>query len=138
MINKSEKLLKANGLKVTKGRMAVLNILKRSVNPLDVGDIIRFCRNEIIRIDPVTVYRILNTFLKHNIIQKTEFNEGKFRYEIKNTTHHHHAVCTKCGRIKDIRNCGTKKMEQTLINKMSFLVHSHRLEFFGLCAKCRN
>jgi Fur family ferric uptake transcriptional regulator len=131
-------LLRTSKLKVTAGRKHILNILINSEYPLDVSKIVEKLKDTRVEIDQVTVYRILEKFIKTNLIEKTEFADGKYRYEfILSGHHHHHVICVKCGLINDINNCEINNTKKKINQDLHFKVQNHRLEFFGLCQNCQ-
>jgi len=60
-----------------------------------------YLRKKHLETNKVTVYRILDFLFKNQIIERVEFGEGKYRYELKKN-HHHHLICTNCGRVQDV------------------------------------
>lgn len=121
----------------TPARTAITEFLSKSNYPVDVLQIIDFLRSKHLNTNKVTVYRTMDFLLKNEIIDKVEFGEGKFRYEIKKN-HHHHLICTNCGRIEDVKADFVSSLEDKIREKNGFLVKSHSLEFFGLCKNCQN
>ncbi|HYM65254.1 MAG TPA: Fur family transcriptional regulator [Candidatus Sulfotelmatobacter sp.] len=128
--------LKDNNLKVTPARISVMRYLENTQNPADAEMIVGQLKNEGISADPATVYRILDIFYKKGIIQKIELGEGKYRYE-RSKNHHHHLLCTNCGRVEDVEGDFISKMQNDIREKTGFLVKNHSLEFFGLCPDCQ-
>ncbi len=124
------------GLKKTKARYAILHIFEEEKRPLDVVEIDHYLKKHEINVDRATVYRMLETFLEKGIVYRLEFGEGKFRYELAGSDHHH-LVCENCGRIEDISDCGIEEWEKKIRLKKQFLVKHHSLEFFGLCEDCQ-
>lgn len=124
-------------LKGTKPRVAVLHVLKEENRPLDVNEILNGLEAHKIAADQATIYRILDIFSQKGLIQRFEFQEGKFRYE-KAGEDHHHLICEKCGRIEDISDCNIGELEKEVAQKKKFKVKRHALEFYGLCNKCSN
>jgi len=93
-----------------------------------------------------TVYRTLELLHRLGFVQKVTSGDGQGRYELRSEDkkeHHHHLICTKCGKIIDYRDFVqeelelVKKTEETLAKKHNFLIHDHNIEFLGLCEKCR-
>jgi Fur family ferric uptake transcriptional regulator len=84
----------------------------------------------------VTVYRIMDYLYQNGIVDKMEFGEGKYRYEIKKN-HHHHLICTNCGKIEEVEGDFLKKLEEEIYKTKRFKVKNHSLEFFGLCKDCQ-
>lgn len=124
-------------IKNTPARTAINDFLSTSDTPVDVDQIIRYLRSQKLNTNKVTVYRNIDSMLENGTINRLEFGEGKFRYEIVKN-HHHHLICTNCGKIEDIEIDLTKEFEKEILKKKKFLVKSHSLEFFGLCKSCQN
>ena len=51
--------------------------------------------------------------------------------------HHHHAICTRCGRSLDVDDTGLATVLADIGRRSGFRVAAHRLELFGLCAACQ-
>ena len=124
-------------LRATPARLALMTLLEKSDKPLDVHTMIKFLEKKDIKTDPATVFRIINMFTEKGLVKPIQLNEGKFRYELKNKTDHHHLVCEKCGEIEDISDCNIAILEKEISKKKKFLVKNHNLEFFGICKSCQ-
>jgi len=122
--------------KKTPARLMVLEYLNNSELPVDAGQIINYLRKKHLETNKVTVYRILYFLFKNGLIERVEFGEGKYRYELKKN-HHHHLICTNCGRIQDVEISVIEKLEKEIQKDKNFRVQSHSLEFFGLCSDCQ-
>ena len=124
--------LRKKGLKVTDSRMMLFGILEKSGCDPQTADEI----HKISKLDKVTVYRTLESFVEAGLVQQVEFRDGVARYEIKHG-HHHHVLCTKCGAIADVGDCLEEAGVKSFEKKTGFTIASHALEFFGICRKCR-
>ncbi len=125
------------GLKQTKSRLAILEILEAENKPLDVSDLLFSLQRKELDVDTVTVYRILDVFVEKNLVKRLQFQEGKYRYELAGKDHHH-LICTSCGDISDISDCGLEEWEKEIFKKKGFFVKQHSLEFFGICKQCKH
>jgi len=123
-------------IKKTPARVAVIQFLKKSKEPVDVSQIILYLRRMELSTNKVTVYRIMDYLYQNGIVDKMEFGEGKYRYEIKKN-HHHHLICTNCGKIEEVEGDFLKKLEEEIYKTKRFKVKNHSLEFFGLCKDCQ-
>jgi Fur family ferric uptake transcriptional regulator len=121
-------------LKITEGRKALIALISNAEKPVDAQFLIEHLQKTQ-GIDRVTVFRILNILTGHGILQKLEFGEGKARYEIA-TTEHHHLICESCGAIEDVSDCNIGALEEDISKKKKFHIKRHSLEFFGLCDNC--
>ena len=127
-VMETKNLIKSKGLKSTKGRNSVLRVLMESGKPLDVEEVYTRVAQGVHK---VTVYRILEEFVRAGIVYQTDFHTGKALFEFQEK-HHHHIVCTKCGRRENIDNC----VDEEAINTKGFLIFGHVFELFGECKQC--
>jgi Fur family ferric uptake transcriptional regulator len=123
-------------LKKTPARLAISEFLSNSSTPVDVEEIIQHLRAQDLDTNKVTVYRILDLLFKNQVIDRVEFGEGKYRYELKKN-HHHHLICTSCGKIQDVEGNLVENLEKKIQEDKNFQVQSHSLEFFGICSNCQ-
>lgn len=137
MKNSTAEQLKSLDLKITESRKALLEILSQSSKPVDAENIKKRLKEKNISADQATIYRILKTFSEKNIVHKIALEEGKTHYELTDRPHHHHIVCTSCGTILDIEECGIESIEREIEKKTGFTVLSHSFELFGKCLKCK-
>ncbi len=134
---KQKNLLQESGLKSTEARIALLNLLDKEDNPLDVYSIAESLRARGVVVDQATIYRILDVLTEKGLISRLEFGEGKYRYELQKS-HHHHLVCQNCGKIEDTEGNFIDQIENEIRANKGFLVKSHSLEFFGICKNCQS
>jgi Fur family ferric uptake transcriptional regulator len=134
--NCKEELQEAS-LKATPARIAVLKFLEATDQPVDVNSIISYLRQKNVDIDPATIFRMMHDFMQKGITKQIQLNEGKARYELSNKRHHHHLICTNCGKIEEVEGDFLKQMEEEIYKDKKFRVKDHSLEFFGLCADCQ-
>jgi Fur family ferric uptake transcriptional regulator len=129
-------VLAQSNFKKTPARLAINEFLLNVSTPVDAEQVIQYLRLKQLETNKVTVYRILDSLFKNQIIDRMEFGEGKYRYELKKN-HHHHLVCTNCGKVQDVEVSILEKLEKEIKKDKSFKVQSHSLEFFGICANCQ-
>jgi len=125
-------------LKATPARLAVLRLLEKIDKPVDVAGIIDYLRQQGIKADPATVFRIMNLFTDNGLAKQIQLNEGKFRYELGAKEDHHHLICENCGAIEDVSDCNIEALEKDIMKKKKFFIKHHSLEFFGVCNKCQH
>ena len=136
MLEETRKLLRHNGRSFTGVRASILNILRSATSPLSPKQILGLIVMK--KPDLATIYRNLNLMESLGIINTVDLGEGFKRYELNHPeSHKHHVICRSCGKIEDIEECGLRKIEMKIAKKIGFKIEKHRLEFFGLCALCR-
>lgn len=124
-------------LKVTRVRLAVLKLFESADKPVDVAEVINYLRQNKIKADPATAFRIIKNFTDRGLTRQISFHEGKFRYELADQTEHHHFVCENCGAIEDISDCKIETLEKNIFKKKGLIIKRHSLEFFGICKNCQ-
>jgi Fur family ferric uptake transcriptional regulator len=86
-----------------------------------------------------TIYRTLKLFVELDILTELNFGDGSIRYDIKclNDGHnHHHLLCTKCGKIIEVRNDSLENLEREIEEVYGFKVENHKCKFIGICKEC--
>jgi len=131
-----KQLLKQKGIKATKSRLAVLNLMDKNDQPLSATIIFDDLKKQGIKIDLATIYRIIEVFMGLKILKQVDFREGMLRYELTGD-HHHHLICQSCGDIKGYHGECLTEVEQIIKQKYKFNVTEHVLEFFGKCDNCQ-
>ena len=130
----------------TQPREFILNLLSRTSKHMSAKDIYAYLYQANPGIGLTTVYRTLDLLERTGLVNKLTLGDGQSRYEYKSGTkneHHHHLICTKCGKIIDYNDFMeeelelVRKTEDTLARKYNFHIHDHNIEFLGLCEKCR-
>jgi Fur family transcriptional regulator, ferric uptake regulator len=132
----TKQMLKKAGLKVTPGRVAILNILAASANPQGVKDISGKMGSA--AVDLATLYRTVNSMVEKGLLRQIDFKQGFAYYElIEDRHHHHHLVCKDCSKVVDLESCDYIKLDKQALKRLGFArVDEHVLEFFGRCANC--
>ncbi len=88
------------------------------------------------RIGLATVYRTLETLRELGLVATAAQARGETAYLYCGGGHHHHAVCTRCGRVDDVPCRSLPKFERMLSSALRFRLTEHQLEFYGVCARC--
>lgn len=134
-----QKGLREAGRRMTRTRKAVLALLERTHEPMSASEIFAQLQKDQVVIDLVTVYRTVNVLKELGLVLQVDlFQEGQFRYELKEgRKHHHHIRCQMCGKIVDLLLCPLKKLTKLIEEQTRFVVDDHTLEFTGFCPQCQ-
>jgi Fur family ferric uptake transcriptional regulator len=137
--------LRESGYRLTEGRKEIINILTDTKEHLSAEEIYFRVHKNYPAIGLTSVYRTLDVLVNMGVIQKFDFGDGRFRYEIINGENkgHRHLICTKCRKIINYNNFIEeetellKKTEKELSEKYKFEINSNLIQFYGLCPECR-
>lgn len=128
--------LKKYNIKVTKGRLSILNILLSESDAVSVDYIYEKCLEEGHAIDLSTVYRTMEIFESKNIVDKFSLGDGKYNYKIKKEVHKHTLECSLCHKEVEI-DCPMVQIEELIKNKTGFTLMEHKLSIKGICEDCK-
>ena len=132
-----DEILKDNNLKITKGRIALLELLKNSEVPMNTEEIFDLTDKESIP-SFTSLYRMLNELSDKGIIRKNLYSNGLFYYELAQTDHKHYIVCSKCGKVSPIKECPISDFEKIAEDETGYKVVGHIVELRGICPECQN
>lgn len=131
-----KEILKVKEIKITKGRIELLNILKNLENSSSAEKIYQIYRDNNININLSTIYRTLELFEDKEIIEKITLNDGVFAYKLKGKTHRHHLECDICHKEVEIP-CPMLQIQEIVQNSTGFTLTDHDLVMKGVCQDCK-
>jgi Fe2+ or Zn2+ uptake regulation protein len=130
-----EALLRAAGLKVTKGRVAALTALEEHSHSTAEQLHGRIAANGV----PITlqgVYLALQVLTDHGVLRRIQPAGSPARYELRVGDNHHHLVCTRCARVVDV-DCEVGEAPCLVpADRHGFSVREAEITFWGVCPEC--
>lgn len=127
--------LQSKNIKITKGRIKILELLNKAKKALSVNDIYYYCKDCGLNIDLSTVYRSIDLFEQNSIVDKIDLGDGKYSYKIKEHDHKHILKCCVCHKQIEI-DCPMTQIEELIKNKTDFVLVDHELKLKALCKEC--
>jgi Fur family ferric uptake transcriptional regulator len=131
--------LARTGGRYTRTRRRLVEILARAGAPLALPEILRGRKD----LAQSSAYRNLAWLEEAGMIRRVASEDGYSRYELSETLtgHHHHLICSGCGRVEDVDIPGEleRRLDRTLdglARRARFATVSHRLDLIGLCRDC--
>ncbi len=140
-IEKIKQLLQSQGYKLTPQREATVRVLlENEEDHLSAEDVFMLVKDKSPEIGLATVYRTLELLNDLHVVEKLNFGDGVARYDLRNDSthhHHHHMICVQCGTLDEIMEDWLSLLEERLEKEYGFTVLDHRLDFQGICRRCR-
>lgn len=129
--------LKSCGYRITPQRQEILNCFDPAGRHYSAEEVHRKVRARFPNISLDTVYRTLNTLKDLGILEALNFEDGRVRYELaRESAHHHHLICLKCGQSQELDFCPLKFINSDLLRESNFKVARHSFEIYGYCSRC--
>jgi Fe2+ or Zn2+ uptake regulation protein len=132
----NEDLLRARGLRVTRPRMAVLDVLSTGGH-LDVEEITKRVRDRLDSVSTQAVYDVLGALTRAGLARRLEPAGSPALFESRSGDNHHHVVCRGCGIILDV-DCAIGSAPCLDPSQThGFEVDEAEVTFWGLCPACQ-
>jgi Fe2+ or Zn2+ uptake regulation protein len=127
-------VLRARGLRLTRPRRLVLEIVSAGTLHPSAYSVYNRVRRRLPHVSLGTVYRNLRVLVEMGLLRESAHPAGS-RFD-PNTTPHDHFTCVQCRRIYDVARTRAGRARER-ISSMGFQVLEHRVEFYGCCRACR-
>jgi len=123
-------------VRITRQRKVILEGLKNTTSHPTAGEIYDIVRQKLPRVSLGTVYRNLEVLSRDGHIRKLDLDEGHKRFD-GTVQPHYHLRCLSCGCVVDINLPPQTEIEEKVNIMNNCVVTGHKLEFSGLCSRCR-
>lgn len=124
------------GHRLTEPRRAVAELVAARNGHFTAADLVEDARLRHVDVGRATIFRALDLFASLNLVERVDLPDGDHAYVACDPVHHHHAICTACGRSFDVSDLGLGDVLGEIGRRLGFTVTAHRLEIFGLCTAC--
>ena len=121
---------------LNKSEVKVIGALKRQGKFASAQSVYQLLRKDGESTGLATVYRTLQKAAARNTVDVLRKDDGEALYRLCETGHHHHLVCTSCGKTVEVEGSAVEKWANTVAKNNGFKKVSHVVELFGLCQKC--
>ena len=131
-----EELLRTHGLRVTRPRLAVLDVLTQGGH-LEVDEITQQVRERIDSVSTQAVYDVLGALSRAGLARRIEPAGSPARFEARAGDNHHHIVCRGCGAIADVDCAVGERPCLSPSESQGFELDEAEVTFWGLCPDCQ-
>jgi Fur family ferric uptake transcriptional regulator len=125
------------GYRLTTPRRAVAQLIADREGHFTAADLIGDARSRRLGIGRATIFRALDLFEDLAVLERLELPTGEHAYVPCEPVHHHHVVCSRCGRTTEAPDHGLQAVVDDIGRRTGYAIQDHRLELYGLCPDCR-
>lgn len=129
--------LDAAGYRLTAPRRAVAALVGRQVGHFTAEELLAASRRERLGLARATLFRSLDVLVELGAIERLDLPTGEHAFVACRPSHHHHVVCSSCGRTSELVDTGLVTMLADAGRRSGYRIDSHRLEVFGVCPACQ-
>ncbi|MHB8619724.1 MAG: Fur family transcriptional regulator [Chloroflexota bacterium] len=128
--------LRAAGYRLTADRVALIEYMARREKLVSVAELVE--EAERFGVSRPTVFRLLDVLVGQRLaVRFTHEHSSRTFYTFCSPDHHHHVVCTGCGRVDVVETPYLERELPSISKATGYDLTSHNVELFGLCPACR-
>jgi Fur family ferric uptake transcriptional regulator len=125
--------LEARGYRITPSRRAVVAAILARTGHFTADDLVSRCRDA----GRATVFRTIRLLTELGAVCRVFLEDGSKHYMVSGRGHHHHLLCTGCGRVEELDQCAIADAIRELSVATGYQVEGHWMELYGRCAECQ-
>src|SRR5262249_6875948 len=132
--------LRDRGVRLTRQRRLLLELIDRSGQHLDAESLYTMAREQDPKLNRVTVYRTLRMLKEGGLVDELDLAhiEGeKHYYETRMKQEHAHVICLRCGRVEEFFGEPLQTLRNQVQSQLGFEIAFARTEIGVYCAHCR-
>ena len=131
--------LREAGHKLTHARLTVLDILEQCGGHITSAELLDRVNAVDAGIGRASVFRCLDLFTRLSLIRPTYIDSSVTpTYVLMPDGHHHHIICSQCAKVIEFEDCTLDVLTRELEQRLGVQLTGHLLEFYGLCADCKD
>lgn len=137
ILSRGETAIEQTGkYKKSRQRERILELLQSTGSHPTADWVFERLKTEFPHLSMGTVYRNLKILMDQEKIRKIDFGSTFDRFDA-NIDEHYHFICERCGSIRDLPLPIDDSLNRRVSETTPYTARRHRIEFFGLCEKCR-
>ena len=125
------------GYRLTEPRRSVAALIAEQDGHFTAAELVRAARARRLGVGRATIFRTLEVLEDLGAVERLDLPSGEHAYVGCEPAHHHHVVCSRCGRTDEIDDAGLRTIVEDVARRTGYRVDDHRLELFGLCPACQ-
>lgn len=126
------------GPRMTRQRAAVVDALRGMDKFASAKTIHEHLLNDGVSVGLTTVYRTLQSLADVEAVDVLHSPDGETLYrDCLSGHHHHHLVCTECGRSEEIEGGPVEKWAEIIAARYGYELAGHDAEVYGVCRACQ-
>ncbi|EJF80833.1 ferric uptake regulation protein [Bartonella sp. DB5-6] len=126
-----EQELRTAGLRVTRQRRIILDILADTNDHPNAFEIFQRAHKIDSSVSLSTVYRTMKILEENGTIHRHTFSGGPSRFEQADGQHHDHLIDMETGQVIEFHSDIIEKLQEEIAKSLGYDIIHHRLELYG-------
>jgi Fur family ferric uptake transcriptional regulator len=132
--------LRQRGVRLTRQRRLLLDLIDRSGLHLDAESLFQMAKEKDPKLNRVTVYRTLKLLKQGGLVDELDlahFEGDQHYYETRMKQEHAHIICLRCGRVEEFFGEELRRLRAQVASQFGFEIMFARTEVGGYCSHCQ-
>jgi Fur family transcriptional regulator, ferric uptake regulator len=132
--------LERRGVRLTRQRRLLLDLIDHSGLHLDAEGLYRMAKEKDPKLNRVTVYRTLKLLKESGLVDELDlahFQGDQHFYETRLKQEHAHIICLRCGRVEEFFGEELQHVRTQVQSQFGFEIVFARTEVGGYCSHCQ-
>jgi Fur family transcriptional regulator, ferric uptake regulator len=125
-----EAALRAEGVRITRQRLAILAVIAEASDHPDANEIHRRVQQVDKTASLSTVYRTMSALERRGVIHRHSFEGAPSRFEPADQRHHDHIINIDTGEVVEFHSDKIEQLQAKIAAELGFEVVRHRLELY--------
>ncbi|MGF1552719.1 MAG: Fur family transcriptional regulator [Paracoccaceae bacterium] len=125
-----EEALRSEGVRLTRQRMALLQVLGEADDHPDATELHRRAQTLDASVSLATVYRTLSVLEDKGVVQRHAFEGAPARFETADAPHHDHIIDLDSHEVVEFASPEIERLQKEIARRLGYEVVSHRLELY--------
>jgi Fur family ferric uptake transcriptional regulator len=125
------------GYQTTSSRRLMAELVAGSRGHFSAADLLDRARQRRAKVGRATIFRALEVLTALRVVERLDLPNRSHAYVLCDPDeHHHHLVCSRCGRSVDVADGELARLVDEIGRRNGYRIETHRLELFGICPMC--
>ena len=132
--------LRQRGVRLTRQRRLLLDLIDQSGLHLDAESLFQMAKEKDAKLNRVTVYRTLKLLKEGGLVDELDlahFEGDQHYYETRMKQEHAHIICLRCGRVEEFFGEELQHLRAQVSSQFGFEIVFARTEVGGYCSHCQ-
>jgi Fur family ferric uptake transcriptional regulator len=133
--------LKEKGIRLTRQRELVLELIDKSGQHLDAERLFQLAKARDPKLNRVTVYRTLKLLKQGGLVDELDlmhYGGDQHYYETRMKQEHAHVICLRCGKVEEFFGEPLQRLRRQIESHFAFQILLVRTEVGGYCSHCQS
>src|SRR5437879_13861233 len=132
--------LKDKGVRLTRQRQILLELIDKSGQHLDAENLFQMAQEKDPKLNRVTVYRTLKLLKEGGLVDELDlmhYGGDQHYYETRTKQEHAHVICLRCGKVEEFFGDPLQRLRRQIEAHFGFQIVLARTEVGGYCPHCQ-